>query len=94
MQRLEELYNLNLQKKEVEEKIKKITKVILDGIESSCENVELENEKIKVSYVAESELKSLDLKKIKNKEPQLYEELLDVYPKITKRSAYLRVKIK
>lgn len=51
MQRLEELYNLNLQKKEIEEKIK-------------------------------------------NKEPQLYEELLDVYPKITKRSAYLRVKIK
>ena len=35
MQRLEELYNLNLQKKEIEEKIKKITKVILDEIESS-----------------------------------------------------------
>lgn len=86
---LERLYELTIKKKEIEAEIKAINEEILNG-----DNMELEDEHIKVSIIPESSYKTLDMTKVKNKEPELYNELLDVYPKEVSRKAYVKVKIK
>ena len=84
---LERLYQLTIKKKEAE--LKAINEEILNG-----DNLELEDDHIKVSIIPESSYKTLDMTKVKNKEPELYKELLDVYPKEVSRKAYVKVKIK
>lgn len=86
---LERLYELTIKKKEIEAELKAINEEILNG-----DNLELEDDRIKVSIVPESSYKTLDMTKVKNKEPELYNELLDVYPKEVSRKAYVKVKIK
>lgn len=54
----------------------------------------LDNGFLKVTYVPESQSTSVDLKTFKEKEPDEYEGLLEDYPKVTKRSAYVRIKVK
>lgn len=86
---LERLYELTIKKKEIEAEIKAINEEILNS-----DNINLENDQIKVSIIPESSYKTLDMTKVKNKEPELYNELLDVYPKEVSRKAYVKVKIK
>lgn len=73
---LERLYELTIKKKEIEAEIKAINEEILNS-----DDINLENDQIKVSIIPESSYKTLDMTKVKNKEPDLYKELLDVYPK-------------
>ena len=87
---LELLYELTIKKKEIEAQLKAINEEILNNVD----NLELEDDRIKVSIVPESSYKTLDMTKVKNKEPELYNELLDVYPKEVSRKAYVKVKIK
>ena len=87
---LELLYELTIKKKEIEAQLKAINEEILNNVD----NLELEDDRIKVSIVPESFYKTLDMNKVKNKEPELYNELLDVYPKEVSRKAYVKVKIK
>lgn len=87
---LELLYELTMKKKSIEAQLKAINEEILNNVD----NLELEDERIKVSIVPESSYKTLDMTKVKNKEPELYNELLDVYPKEVSRKAYVKVKIK
>lgn len=92
---LKRLYELTIKKKEIEEEIKKINQELLNKIGSQkIDNFNLEDEHIKVSYIPTSSYKTLDMTKVKNKEPELYKELLDVYPKEVSRKSYLKVKIK
>ena len=86
---LELLYELTLKKKAIEAQLKAINEEILNS-----DDIDLENDKIKVSIIPESSYKTLDMTKVKNKEPELYKELLDVYPKEVSRKAYVKVKIK
>ena len=86
---LERLYELTIKKKEIEAEIKAINEEILNS-----DDIDLENDQIKVSIIPESSYKTLDMNKVKNKEPDLYKELLDVYPKEVSRKAYVKVKIK
>lgn len=86
---LERLYKLTLKKKEIEAEIKAINEEILNS-----DDINLENDHIKVSIIPESSYKTLDMNKVKNKEPDLYKELLDVYSKEVSRTAYVKVKIK
>lgn len=86
---LERLYELTIKKKEIEAEIKAINEEILNS-----DDIDLENDQIKVSIIPESSYKTLDMTKVKNKEPELYNELLDVYPKEVSRKAYVKVKIK
>lgn len=86
---LERLYELTIKKKEIEAEIKAINEEILNS-----DDIDLENDHIKVSIIPESSYKTLDMNKVKNKEPELYKELLDVYPKEVSRKAYVKVKIK
>lgn len=86
---LERLYELTIKKKEIEAEIKAINEEILNN-----DDINLENDQIKVSIIPESSYKTLDINKVKNKEPDLYKELLDVYPKEVSKKAYVKVKIK
>lgn len=86
---LERLYELTIKKKEIEAEIKAINEEILNN-----DDINLENDQIKVSIIPESSYKTLDMTKVKNKEPELYKELLDVYPKEVSKKAYVKVKIK
>lgn len=87
---LELLYELTMKKKSIEAQLKAINEEILNNVD----NLELEDDHIKVSIIPESSYKTLDMTKVKNKEPELYKELLDVYPKEVSRKAYVKVKIK
>lgn len=86
---LERLYELTIKKKEIEAEIKAINEEILNN-----DDINLENDQIKVSIIPESSYKTLDMTKVKNKEPDLYKELLDIYPKEVSKKAYVKVKIK
>lgn len=87
---LQKLYTLTLKKQEIEAELKAINEEILNNVD----NINLEDEHIKVPIIPESSYKTLDITKVKNKEPDLYNELLDVYPKEVSRKAYVKVKIK
>lgn len=54
----------------------------------------IDNEFIKITQVEASESTTVDLTKLKKKEPELYEDLERDYTKISKRKAYLRFTIK
>ena len=86
---LERLYELTIKKKEIEAEIKAINEEILNS-----DDINLENDQIKVSIIPESSYKTLDTNNVKNKITDLYKELLDVYPKEVSKKAYVKVKIK
>ncbi len=92
MDRLTRIYELTIKKKEIEEELKRLNTEILFSYDFSKEN--LENEKIKLTYVPATSYQSIDLKAVEKNEPDLYKDLKDVYSKTIKRSAYLRTKIK
>lgn len=54
----------------------------------------IDNDLVKVTVVPESESTTVDLKTFKDKEPDEYEALLADYPKVVKRSSYVRIKVK
>ena len=54
----------------------------------------IDNDLVKVTVVPESESTTVDLKTFKEKEPDEYEALLADYPKVVKRSSYVRIKVK
>lgn len=49
---------------------------------------------LKIAYVESSENTTIDTTKIRNKDEELYLELLANYPKVTKRKAYIRLTVK
>lgn len=91
---IDKLLELKTQEKIIKNLIDEENKKILEHFNSN-ENINfLENDSGKVSYVNGSESISLDITKIKKQESELYNELLDAYPKIIKRSPYLKVMLK
>lgn len=54
----------------------------------------IDNDFIKVMVTNPSEVISIDLKEFQKKEPVAYAELLEDYPKVTKRSESLRITLK
>lgn len=55
---------------------------------------QFKNDVITITYVDESESTSIDLKALEKKEPECYSGLLKDYPKVTKKSAYVRFTVK
>lgn len=54
----------------------------------------IDNEFIRISYVEGSTSTSIDLKTLEEKEPKLYVDLINDYPKVTTRKPYLMFKVK
>lgn len=52
------------------------------------------NDVITISYVDESTSETIDLKALKEKEPELYAELLEDYRKVTTKKAYVKFLVK
>lgn len=77
---------LDLREKEVKGKITNV--LVENGTDK------YEDERYKVNYIAASESVSIDTTALKKTSGELYIKLLNDYPKITKRSASLRVSFK
>lgn len=63
------------------------------GIQEAMEHygvTSFKNEYITISYVPESTSENIDLKALQANEPELYEELLADYKKVTTRRGYVR----
>lgn len=52
------------------------------------------NDYVTLSYVEASTSETIDLKAMQAKEPELYEELLGDYRKVTNKKAYVRITVK
>ena len=90
MELMREIAKTAVAKKTIEDKDKKMREELL----AMCEEYGVEsidNEYVKISRVNGSESVSIDLKKLEKNESELYEELLNDYPKKTVRKPYLRI---
>lgn len=54
----------------------------------------IDNDYIKITQVAGSESTSIDIKAMQKKEPELYDGLIEDYPKVTKRKPYLKFTVR
>lgn len=90
IQQLQQLVN---QKKELE-KIEKNIKKELEQAMDEHNIKSIDNEFLKITRVEASESVSIDLTAMKKKEPDLYDDLMKDYPKVTKRKAYVRFTVK
>lgn len=50
-----------------------------------------ENDLVKITRVKHSESTSLDVKKLKDEDEELYQDLMNSYKKVTKRKGYIRI---
>ena len=81
---LQELQNLDIQSKSIDERKSKI-KETLEKDYLTTEGYK--NDFVTVSYTSASETTSIDLKKLEEKEPELFNELVEDYKEVTKRKA-------
>lgn len=81
-------------KKEKIEKEEKDLKKTLENLFNEYNLKSFKNDYFSITKVEASESKSIDLKSMEKKEPELYEELLEDYPKVTKRKSYIRISVK
>lgn len=88
-----QLSALNKQLKQLQEQ-EKALKADLEKAMNKYDIKSIDNEFVKITRVAESKTTTIDLKKLQEKEPVLYGELLEDYPKVTVRKASIRISVK
>lgn len=87
------LSQITTQIKQLEDQEKRI-KDQLEKAMHSYNIKSIDNQYLKITYVDATSITNVDLSTLKEKEPQLYDELLTDYPKTTNRKGYLRFSIK
>lgn len=93
LQDFKQLRLLEEEKKKLDELSKEAKSKLLDAmLEAGIKSID--NDFIKVMVTNPSEVISVDLKAFQKKEPVAYAELLEDYPKVTKRSESLRITLK
>ena len=75
-------------------KIEKDVKSELEAAMDANDIVSIKNDFISISRVAASETTTIDLDKLKEKEPELYADLLKDYPKTKTTKASIRFLVK
>ena len=81
---LNELHELDIQKKALDEKMSKIK----ETLEKDFLTTEgYKNDYVTISYSKASESTSIDLKQLEEKEPDLFNDLVKDYAKVQKRKA-------
>ena len=90
---MENIALLEKQVKDLQDK-QKALKAELEKAMDEYNIQSIDNEFVKITRVEASESKTIDLNKLQEKEPDLYNELLEDYPKITKRKAYVKITVK
>lgn len=90
MQKLSELKQQKEQIEAADTEVRKKLQEAMDqyGITS------FKNDYVTITNVPASETVSVDLKKLKDKEPECYQGLIEDYPKVTKKAAYVRILVK
>lgn len=84
---------LNQQIKNAQEKLNGIKSQLMEGMDQ-YDIKSIDNDYCKISRVEASESKSIDLKAVQKKEPELYTDLLKDYPKVSKRKESIRIMVK
>lgn len=87
------LSELTTQKKRLEEQEAEIKAAIVEAMDHYGVK-SFKNDYITLTRVPESVSETVDLKALQNAEPELYEELLGDYKKVTKRAEYVRMTVK
>lgn len=87
---LKALKEINDEKKALEEREKTIKKSIEDNLGEEGYKTDY----VTVSYSKPSKSESIDLKKLADKEPELYDDLLKDYKKVTERKGSFRYTFK
>ncbi len=90
---MKQLSDLKTQKEKLEELDKEIRSQLLEAM-NKYDIISFKNDYVSISNVAPTESVSIDLKKLEEKESELYNELLADYPKVTKRAGYVRITVK
>ena len=91
--KMQQLQQLVQQKKEIDKLEKDIKKELEEAMDKH--NIKsIDNEYLKVTRVEASETTSINLKEMQKKEPKLYGELIEDYPQVRKRKAYIRFTVK
>lgn len=83
--------------KKQKEALEKIEKDVKEELERAMDEYGIKSvktDKITISRVEESTSTSIDLKELEKKEPELYNELLNDYPKTTTKKAYVKFLVK
>ena len=93
MQVLKQLVDITKTKKQLEDQEKKV-KADLEKAMDANDIKSIDNQFLKITRVNGSTSTSIDLKAMQEKEPQLYGELLEDYPKVTNKKSYLTFKVK
>ena len=90
MQRLADLESTIKELKETSDQVRKDLLAAMRDYDL----VTVSNDILTISRVAGSESKSINVKELKLLDPDLYFELEDKYPKVTKRAESIRIKVK
>lgn len=93
LEAFQQLQILTRQKKKLELEDAKIREELVEAMEKH-DIKSIDNDFVKITRVAGSESVSIDLKKMEKKEPELYANLLEDYPKITVRKESVRITVK
>lgn len=93
MQVFKQLVDITKTKKQLEEQEKKVKEDIEKAMDA-YDIKSIDNQFLKITRVNGSTSTSIDLKALEEKEPKLYGELLEDYPKVTNRKSYLTFKVK
>lgn len=84
---------LTKQEKEIAEKTKAL-KAELEKAMDEHDIKSIDNDYLNITRVAASSSTSIDVKKVQSEEPKLYGELIEDYPKVTNRKAYVKFTVK
>lgn len=90
MQKISEVSKSMKQLKEIDAQNRKY----IEGLMEEYDVKSIDNEFVKITYVEPTEATSVDIKLLETKEPELHQELLEDYPKVTKRKGYARITAK
>ncbi|WP_392462305.1 hypothetical protein [Streptococcus parasuis] len=93
MQVFKQLADITKTKKQLEDQEKKVKADIEKAMDAN-DIKSIDNQFLKITRVNGSTSTSVDLKAMQEKEPKLYGELLEDYPKVTNKKSYLTFKVK
>lgn len=93
LQLFKKIADISKAKKQLEEQEAKVKQELEEAM-NAYDIKSIDNQFIKITRVKESTSTTVDLKALKEKEPKLYDELLEDYPKTTSKKAYLTFKAK
>lgn len=89
----QELQKLEARKKEIEAIEKDIKEKLLIGMENN-NIVSIDNDYVRINYIAATSSESINLTELRQKDPELFNQLKSKYNKTTYRKPYVKITTK